>query len=258
MRLDIYSVDTRIISLTAVMIVGSCSSLLVTGACIESGSAKVPNATKCLSTITASHQTMFYTLHVHMIVHVKDAESVASMVQLSSATFARHWNRRKKHEGSVWEHPYKSTIIQDGRHLLNCMRYVSLNMVRAGSVENPADWRWCGHDELTGARSRYTVLDIEQMLQSLDMTSLDAFRRTYLTGIAELIERRQFSREAAWTESLAVGDRTFVEQVARNTKGRSQFQYGTMAADGDVWSVREYAPTYDAVSRAKSGCKAPE
>ena len=34
-------------------------------------------------------------------------EAVAAMMQLAAATWARHWNRRKMHEGSVWEHPYK-------------------------------------------------------------------------------------------------------------------------------------------------------
>ena len=46
--------------------------------------------------------------HTHAIVHVDDVETVAAMMQLASATLARHWNRRKDHEyeplgdGDAW------------------------------------------------------------------------------------------------------------------------------------------------------------
>ena len=38
--------------------------------------------------------------HTHVIVHVDDPDAVSSMMQLASATVARHWNRLKGHEGS--------------------------------------------------------------------------------------------------------------------------------------------------------------
>jgi putative transposase len=190
--------------------------------------------------------------HVHVIVHVDDTEAVASMMQLASATLARHWNRRKRHEGSVWEHPYKCTKVQDGQHLFCCLRYVSLNMVRAGVVDYPAEWHWCGHDELSGERSRYTILSIERLLQSLDIPSLVGFRELYGRGVQELVERRELGRESAWTEALAVGDRAFVERAAHGILNRRLFEYEPLA-DGDVWAVREGHGAYSAVSMPESG-----
>ena len=114
--------------------------------------------------------------------------------------------------------------------------------------ERPADWRWSGHDELTGARSRYTVLCLDRMLESLDLSSLDAFQRTYEDGIATSIGQEHLAREAAWTESLAVGDRAFVERVARGIRGRSRFEYDMMSGDKDAWGVREPVTAYGAVS----------
>ena len=89
-----------------------------------------------------------------------DRDAIAQMMHLPSGAVARHLNRRKEHEGSVWEHPYQCTMIEDGKHLLNCLRYVDMNMVRAGIVEHPRDWRWCGYDELVGIRKRYRLIDI--------------------------------------------------------------------------------------------------
>lgn len=186
--------------------------------------------------------------HVHVIAHVDDAAAVASMMQLASATVARHWNRRKEHEGSVWEHPYKCTKVQDGTHLLRCLRYVSLNMVRAGVVNHPGEWKWCGHDELMGDRSRYTILSIERLLESLGMPSLQSLRDAYESGIEDVIARGELNREAAWTEGLAIGDREFVERVAEGTRHRSRFEYEPVSGEHHGWFVREGPAAYRSVS----------
>ncbi len=194
--------------------------------------------------------------HVHVIVHVDDPEAVAAMMQLAAATFARQWNRRKGHEGSVWEHPYKCTIIQGGSHLLNCLRYVSLNMVRAGVVVHPQAWRWCGHDELTGVRKRYTMIAMDRLLNSLELNVKSEFLALYEEGLQALIERGQLSREALWTESLAVGDRTFVERVTKGMNNRHKFEYGSAVNDSSTSFVREVVEDYSAVWRAKRASKA--
>ena len=102
--------------------------------------------------------------HTHIIVECCDRLAVAKMMKLASGVTAQDRNRRKGHDGAVWEHPYRCTRVQDGRHLRNCLRYVDLNMVRAGKVAHPRDWRWCGHDELIGKRKRYRIVDIDRLL----------------------------------------------------------------------------------------------
>ena len=116
-------------------------------------------------------------------------------------------------------------------------------MVRAGGVGHPDEWRWCGHDELTGRRSRYRILSIDRLLRSLEMPSVESMRAIYHAGIDEMIARREVAREAAWTEALAVGDRLFVEQTAAQMSNRSQFEYQPVGTSG-AWTVRELAETY--------------
>jgi putative transposase len=195
--------------------------------------------------------------HVHLIVHVDDTERVGLMMHLAAGAFAQQLNRRKGHEGSVWEHPYHCTIVQDGQHLLNCLRYVSLNMVRAGVVEHPSEWRWCAYDELMGELSRYRIVDIERLLQSLDMARVEDLRRVYQEGIHRQLERRTLARAPEWTESLAVGDRVFVERVARDYQRRGEYSYDQLDAGGseDAWSLRESPAAYDAFSGSKSAPK---
>lgn len=132
-------------------------------------------------------------------------------------------------------------------------------MVRAGKVEHPREWRWCGYDELMGMRQRYRILDIGSLLQRLDGVDAESFRAAYAAGIDEHIERQRLARETAWTEGLAVGSRPFAERVARET-GRVQLSYAELPSSGgsEGWCVREFSETaYAAESSPKTVAKTP-
>ena len=184
--------------------------------------------------------------HVHVIVHATDPHAVGRLMQLPAGSVARQLNERKQHEGSVWEHPYQCTMIEDGQHLLNCLRYVDLNMVRCGTVEHPETWRWCGYDELVGARKRYRLIDIDRLLHSLDLDSHAELARLHADGIRDQIERKELARVAHWTEALAVGSKEFV------TRTRSQYQRRRLFVetgidtdqDQDAWMLRESPAAY--------------
>lgn len=191
--------------------------------------------------------------HVHLVVHVDDAERVGLLMHLAAGAFAQHRNRRKDSEGSIWEHPYQCTMIQDGQHLLRCLRYVDLNMVRAGLVAHPSLWRWCGYDEVCGKRVRYRILAVDRLLESAGLTDLNDFRTLHQQGIEETIQRRTLNREPEWTESLAVGNLEFVERAGTQYESRRKFAFSESRLAGvpGVWTIREQASPYDVISGLK-------
>ncbi len=89
--------------------------------------------------------------------------------------------------------------------MLNCLRYVDLNMVRAGKVDHPRQWRWCCYDELAGRRMRYRIVDRERLLYRTGFSTMDEFSRFYTESIDESLAGRWAEREAWWTEAVAVG-----------------------------------------------------
>jgi len=184
--------------------------------------------------------------HAHLIVHVDAIESVAEMMQLVSSATAKQYNRRKHRTGPFWEDRYHCTIVQNGRHLWNCLRYVDLNIVRAGVVAGPGDWPWCGYDELTGIRKRYRILNVQQLICSLGGGTIESFRSSYVTEVDRWASGGRLAREPAWTESLAVGDREFVESVQSRYRWRTEFRMEEMTdATGEgVWTVKEDPGAY--------------
>lgn len=186
--------------------------------------------------------------HIHLLVHADDVTAVGMLMDLVAGATAQQYNRRKGRSGAFWE-PYQCTIIQDGRHLFNCLRYIDLNMVRAGVVGHPRDWRWCGWAELMGERQRYRLLDLERLLHSLDISDLDTFRLAYAQAVEVSLCQRRLKREAIWSESLAVGSERFVNDVSGQFKARYHLQYDqiTSPTGGDLWTVKETVQPYSTI-----------
>jgi putative transposase len=62
--------------------------------------------------------------------------------------FTQWYNRKQGRTGTLWESRFKSLIVEDeGRALRTIGTYIDLNPVRAGIVEDPGDYRWCGYAE---------------------------------------------------------------------------------------------------------------
>jgi putative transposase len=47
--------------------------------------------------------------------------------------------------GAFWEDPYHATTVESGEHLLRCIVYIDLDMVRARVVNQPSEWTSSGY-----------------------------------------------------------------------------------------------------------------
>jgi len=64
--------------------------------------------------------------------------------------FTRWFNVRHERSGTLWESRFKSVIVEDGVASRTMAAYIDLNPVRAGIVQDPADYRWSSYGEAIG------------------------------------------------------------------------------------------------------------
>ena len=64
--------------------------------------------------------------------------------------FSRWFNIQHKRSGALWESRYKSVLVEEGVAAQTMAAYIDLNPVRAGMVEDPADYRWSSYGEAMG------------------------------------------------------------------------------------------------------------
>ena len=87
--------------------------------------------------------------HYHLLVTTPHGDLGAGMRRLNRA-YARTFNLRTGGSGAVFEARYHAVLIDNDTHLLETIRYIALNPVRAGLVARPEDWSWGSYGALAG------------------------------------------------------------------------------------------------------------
>jgi putative transposase len=180
--------------------------------------------------------------HVHLLGMSDRLLDLSQFMQQLEGAFADYYNIRKHRSGAFWGERFHCTMIDGGDHLWNCLRYIDLNMVRAGVVSHPNEWAWCGYHELVGNRQRYCFLDIERLVELLGLGNRQSLAEIHQQRILESIRNNRLIREEKWTESIAVGSEAFLKEIVSKTKKRKRLHIAA-TEDGD-WYVKENHAIY--------------
>ena len=91
------------------------------------------------------HAWVFMTNHVHLLLTPNRNHGISDMMQAVGRRYVRHFNRKYRRSGTLWEGRFKSSLVQTETYFLQCQRYIELNPVRAGMVTGPADYVWSSY-----------------------------------------------------------------------------------------------------------------
>ena len=161
--------------------------------------------------------------HVHLIVKGNgDRETIPKSIQLVAGRTGQEYNLRKKPKGAYWEDRYHATAVETDRHLIQCLLYVDLNMVRAGVVKHPLEWIYSGYNEIMEPRQRYGLIDFDGLLELFNFRSISDFANAYRRWVEESMNEGRYSRDEKWTKSIAVGKKEFVEKIKERLGARAQ------------------------------------
>jgi putative transposase len=165
-------------------------------------------------------------------------------MQLIAGRTGQEYNQRKGRKGAFWEDRYHATAVKADSHLLQCLVYVDLNMVRAGVVAHPAEWSFCGYSEIQNPRQRYSIIDHEGLMKLFDTKSMEKFRKTYRGFVEEALQKQGLEREARWSESIAVGNEAFVRETKERLRIRAVGR--EVMGDSGSYKLRESEVPYQA------------
>ena len=116
------------------------------------------------------------TTHYHLLVRTPKPNLSLGMHRLNSG-YARTFNRRHGGRGHAFERRYGSVVVETDAHLLGVVRYLALNPVEAGIVEDPAAWPWSSYRFLVGRAPAPRFLSDQWVLELFARDPRDARRR---------------------------------------------------------------------------------
>ncbi len=84
-------------------------------------------------------------IHYLLLVQTPDGNLSRCMRHLNGV-YTQRFNRLHKKEGQLFRGRYKAVLVEDDSHLLEVMRYIHRNPLKAGIVKNPGDYPWSSHN----------------------------------------------------------------------------------------------------------------
>lgn len=154
--------------------------------------------------------------HFHLLVLCPaDVTAIPGMMRSLSSKVAASFNKQTGRLGSFWERRYHATAVESGEHLVRCSLYLDANMVRAGVVKHPSEWKYCGYHEIVMAKRQYKIVNLSVFSGLAGFSDESSFSKAYSSRLENLLTETDLCRESVWTTDLAVGSREFVEHVRR-------------------------------------------
>jgi hypothetical protein len=109
---------------------------------------------------------------------------------------------------------------------------MDLNMVRAGVVKHPSEWPHSGYGEIQNAPERYRLIDRKALMQLLGISDSDKLSLSHRSWVEEALKTKEQIRERRWSESIAVGSLSFIEEVKAELGARGFARKIISSAEG--------------------------
>ena len=190
--------------------------------------------------------------HVHLLMF-SGSQGISKFMRRLLTGYAVWYNRNYHRTGHLFENRYKSIVCEEEAYLLELVRYIHLNPLRAGIVKNMEEldrYLWSGHGVLIGS-SRNDWQERDYVLRQFSETkgkAVRAYRRFMEEGIAQgrrndLVGGGRVRSQGGWSQVVSLtgkkkkemrhdvrilGGEDFVGQILKEADKRltRQLQWG--------------------------------
>ena len=124
--------------------------------------------------------------HYHLLLETPEPNLSRGMRQLNGI-YTQRFNRRHERVGHLFQGRFQSILVEKEAHLLELIRYVVLNPVRAGIVPRPEQWDWSNYLATAGLAGAPRWLEVEWTLAQFGGGPLagDRYRQFVEAGMSD-------------------------------------------------------------------------
>jgi len=101
--------------------------------------------------------------HFHFLVQIPHG-GLSRGMQVLNTGYSVRTNKRHGRTGHLVRNRFYSELVEDETHLMEAIRYIVLNPVRAGLCQSPADWPWSSYRACAGTEHAHPFLSVDRVL----------------------------------------------------------------------------------------------
>jgi hypothetical protein len=138
---------------------------------------------------------------------------LSKIMQILQFRYTRYFNRRYRKVGHLFQGRYKGILCEKDVYLLELVRYIHLNPVRAGVVGDPEKYPWTGHWSYMG-KGKVDLLDKDLVLSRLGKSKYVA-RRRYGQFVSDGLSMGHQEKYYEVKDQRYLGEEEFIDQIER-------------------------------------------
>jgi REP element-mobilizing transposase RayT len=149
--------------------------------------------------------------HYHIVVETIEGNLSKGMRQLNGV-YTQYFNRHHGRVGHVFQGRYKGILVEKDSYLLELSRYVVLNPVRAGMVNDAVDWPWSSYRAMVGQAVPPSWLETTWLLRQFSKQ-----RKRAVAKYTDFV-RAGVGIPAIWenlSQQIYLGDERFVKRLQK-------------------------------------------
>ena len=154
--------------------------------------------------------------HYHAILR-PTRPNISDAMRRLNGEYGQWWNKRHSHVGHVFQGRFKDQLVERETYLMALMRYVARNPLRAGLVDDLANWRCGSYRAITGLEAPPAFLSVGPVLSQFgtdDTTTLQSRFKALVLG-----ERQDSALEdRIRSNDRVLGDAAFKKLVLHDSQ----------------------------------------
>lgn len=175
--------------------------------------------------------------HYHLLIQTPDA-NLSRFMRHVDGVYTQRFNRSRECDGSLFRGRYKAVLVEADSYLLELVRYIHRNPLRAGLVSRLDRYAWSSHKAYLSRSAKWAWLHTEaalSMLRSAGEDSAEAYRAFMAQG-----ESDEFTEKLSKKNVPSIlGSEEFVARVKAGFK--------ELQSHREVPAARLFAPGLDAI-----------
>lgn len=160
------------------------------------------------------HAYILMTNHVHLLMTPHSENGISKVMQSLGRYYVQYFNHQYRRTGTLWEGRYKATVLDSEQYLLICSRYIELNPVRAGMVDQPAAYTWSSYQSNALGKNN-PLITPHPVYLALGSTDKER-QKNYMELFDHVISKHALEEiRMATNKAWVLGNNRFKEQIEK-------------------------------------------
>jgi putative transposase len=144
--------------------------------------------------------------HVHLLIK-EGEEKLEIVMRRIGASFVYWYNMKYDRSGHLFQGRFRSEVVEDVSYLLNVLRYIHQNPLKAGIVKEISTYKWSSYSEYV---TNYSMIDRDFILGIFHKDP-----KVALTLFMEFHQKQSYGKFLDVSENKRLTDKEAIDMIKR-------------------------------------------